>query len=62
MSEMKLRTYTVQVEMTFVFLDQVQVTAGSEEEAKNRAIDEAQCDWTESHHMESVAFIVEEDL
>lgn len=58
MSESKLRTYTIQVQLTFVFHDEVEVTAASEEEAKQRAIEEAQCDWTNSHHTESVAFIL----
>lgn len=58
MSKPKLREYTIQVQLTFVFCDTVYVTAASEEEAKNRAIEEAQCDWSKSEHTESNAFVV----
>jgi hypothetical protein len=61
MNEMKLRTYTVQVELTFVFLDQVEVTAASEEEAKQRAIEAAQCDWSDARSTDTAAYIVEEE-
>jgi hypothetical protein len=46
MNEPKLRVFTIQVQQTFVFYGNVEVTAATEEEAREQAIEEFQCDWS----------------
>jgi len=48
MSESTLREYTIRVELTVVFHGDVIVTAPSEAAACELAIEEFQCDWSES--------------
>lgn len=48
MSESTLREYTIRVELTVVFHGDVIVTAPSEAAACELAIEEFQCEWSES--------------
>ena len=48
MSESMLREYIIRVELTVVFHGDVTVTADSETAACELAIEEFQCDWSES--------------
>lgn len=61
MSESMLREYMIRVELTFLFYDVVHVTATTEEEAKELAIQDAQCDWSKALHTEASAFVVREE-
>lgn len=58
MDARKLRTYTVEVHLTFVFRDIVEVAAASEQQAKELAIEEAQCDWSESQRTQTRASLI----
>jgi hypothetical protein len=58
MSDSILREYSIRVELSFVFYDVVQVTATSEEEAKELAIQDAQCDWSKAVHTGASAFVI----
>ena len=58
MSEPKLRKYTVHVELTFVFYNDVELTAGTEEEAVERASQECECDWSQSVHTGTTTSVI----
>jgi len=58
MSESTLREYTIRVELTVVFHGDVVVTAASELAACELAIDEFQCDWSESESVRATTRVL----
>jgi len=48
MSESTPSEYTIQVQQTILFFEDVVVTAATEEEARALAVEEFQCDWSQS--------------
>ena len=58
MSEMKLLVFTIQVQQTIVFDDEVEVTAANEEEACDRAIEQFECDWSKTGEIETTTHLI----
>lgn len=53
MSEATLREYSIQVQQTILFFEDVVVTAATEAEARALAVDEFQCDWSRSFELKT---------
>jgi len=53
MSESMPREYTIRVQQTILFFEDVVVTAVTEEEARALAVEEFQCDWSKSIELET---------
>lgn len=58
MSESTLREYTIRVELTVVFHGDVVVTAANETSACEMAIEEFQCDWSESESVRATTRVL----
>jgi hypothetical protein len=58
MSEETLREYTIRVELTVVFHGNVIVKAPSETAACELAIEEFQCDWSESESVRATTRVL----
>lgn len=58
MDEPKLLVFTIQVQQTIVFHNNVEVTAANEEDACDRAIEEFQCDWSKSDEVETTTHLI----
>lgn len=58
MSESTLREYTIRVELTVVFHGDVIVKAASEAAACELAIEEFQCDWSESESVRATTRVL----
>jgi len=53
MSESTPREFTIQVQQTILFFEDVVVTAATEAEARALAIEEFQCDWSRSFELKT---------
>lgn len=53
MSESTPREYTIQVQQTILFFEDVVVTAATETEARALAVEEFQCDWSRSFELKT---------
>ena len=58
MSEETLREYTIRVELTVVFHGDVIVTAASDVAACELAIEEFQCNWSESESVRATTRVL----
>ena len=53
MSDSTPREYTIQVQQTILFFEDVVVTAATETEARTLAVEEFQCDWSRSFELKT---------
>jgi hypothetical protein len=58
MGESTLREYTIRVELTVVFHGDVVVTAANDVAACELAIEEFQCDWSESESVRATTRVL----
>lgn len=59
MSESTLREYTIQVQQTILFFEDVVVTAATEAQARALAVEEFQCDWSRSFELRTTTHAAE---
>jgi len=59
MSDSTPREYTIQVQQTIVFFEDVVVTAANEEEARALAVEEFQCNWSRSVELKTTTHATE---
>jgi hypothetical protein len=62
MSEPTPREYTIQVQQTVLFFEDVVVTAANEEEARALAVEEFQCDWSRSFELRTTTRAAEGEV
>lgn len=58
MAQSKPREYTIQVQQTVVFYANVVVTAETEEEAREFALEGFQCDWSKSDEVDTTTHLI----
>ena len=59
MSESTPREYTIQVQQTILFFEDVVVTAATEAQARDLAVEEFQCDWSRSFELKTTTHAAE---